>query len=242
MLPPPSRIQCTCWYICKMCRFYCNCWPLTPPYIMPQWSVTGWDHRRFADGPSPATPTTPRSAPISCLAVNDFGVNEMMLEHSSSHCLSALVRCTKWCILLMWLCSLLLYLLSCWLTLHRDTKVWFVPAGERQWLWRSFCSVPLCLSLPHLSLLLSTCLLMMDNPTASPVPIKRRRFKRVVWNVFFMYLILHILLTTHWVFNDCALMLFLSIKSQHLKWKLQRRREYGLLFPPTVLLLKMKRY
>lgn len=35
---------------------------LTLLHIMPRWSATGWGRRRFADGPSPVTPTTLRSA------------------------------------------------------------------------------------------------------------------------------------------------------------------------------------
>lgn len=38
----------------------CHCSSLTPSHIMPRLNVTGWGHRRFADGPSPAMPTTPR--------------------------------------------------------------------------------------------------------------------------------------------------------------------------------------
>lgn len=52
---------------------------------------------------------------------------------------------------------------------HGDINVWFVPVGERRWLRRSLCSISLCLSLPHLSLLLGTRLLMMDNSTVSPI-------------------------------------------------------------------------
>lgn len=92
MLPTLTQIRCTCYgafvkcvistfRICINIRMriqgksllLCS---LTPLYIMPQWSVTGWGHRRFADGPSPAMTTTPRSALICWLAMNDFGVNQ----------------------------------------------------------------------------------------------------------------------------------------------------------------------
>lgn len=46
----------------------CRCFSLTPSHIMPRLNVTGWGHRRFADGPSRAMPTTPRLASQSLMS------------------------------------------------------------------------------------------------------------------------------------------------------------------------------
>lgn len=49
------------WTSQRASSFQC-CSSLTLSHIMPRLNVTGWGHRRFAGGLSPATPTTPRSA------------------------------------------------------------------------------------------------------------------------------------------------------------------------------------
>lgn len=61
----------------------------------------------------------------------------------------------------------------CWITSYRclwfkakspnEIMFFFIPLGERQRLWRSFCYISLCLSLPRLSLPLDTFLLMVAN-------------------------------------------------------------------------------
>lgn len=57
------------WTSQRASSFQC-CSSLTPSHIMPQLNVTGWGHRRFAGGLSPATPTTPRSASHSLISKN----------------------------------------------------------------------------------------------------------------------------------------------------------------------------
>lgn len=96
------------------------CFFSTPSYIMPQSSVTGWGHRRFVDGRSPAMPTTLRSASHYQISQNYFQhqpasantnifskaafdhspLNQITIRHKSS-CLTILF-------LLRWLYSKLL--------------------------------------------------------------------------------------------------------------------------------------
>lgn len=93
--------------------------------------------------------------------------------------------------------------------MYSDITVWFVPAGKRQCLWRSLCYVSLCLSLPRLSLLLSTCLLMMDNLTVLAIVTKTEirmclDTGHLKWIFFLMLLNPYLLpmIATHLLSND----------------------------------------